>query len=530
MDFLRTHKFEILVGIGIVILFFLIRLVNLTIIPVFADEAIYIRWAQIMRDEPTLRFLPQSDGKQPLFMWATIPALKFSPDPLFAGRITSVLSGFGTLIGIALLAWYFFRSVRVSLFASFLYALSPFAVFFDRMALIDSMLAMFGVWTLFFASITARRLSLDTAMLTGFALGGGLLTKSPAIFYALMLPATAILSHFIKKVNGRLQVSLSQAVLFSGLLIVPYLIGIVMYNILRLGPNFNMLSDRAQDFIFPLNHALTNPKDPFVFNIQRVINWLWVLGPHVLLGFAAIASFLHLKRYWKEIAILWLWIILPLLIQSEYAKIYTARYIFFVIPVLIVLASSVFLVRQTLIKWILGFLLGIFVVYAGFFDYRLLTKPQTAPLPLDEHSGYFEEWTAGTGIREVSEFIRQELRKEPNHKIVVGTEGFFGTLPDGLQMYLNRVPNLDVIGVGLGINYVHPSLQKAKSVGDKTYLVVNRSRFEGDPEALGLRLIEAYPKAKRTEIHNYVRFGPQDFLLLFEVTEASIKKPEEKKL
>lgn len=530
MKLLKTYKLEILFGIGIIILFFLIRLPNLTIIPVFADEAIYIRWAQIMRDEPTLRFLPQSDGKQPLFMWATIPALKFFPDPLFAGRITSVLSGFGTLIGIALLAWYFFRSVRVSLFASFLYALSPFAVFFDRMALIDSMLAMFGVWTLFFASITARRLSLDTAMLTGFALGGGLLTKSPAIFYALMLPATAILSHFIKKVNGRLQVSLSQVVLFSGLLIVPYLIGIAMYNILRLGPNFNMLSDRAQDFVFPLNHALTNPKDPLIFNIAQVVEWVWIMGPGVLFVFALISLLLYKSAYSKALLLLSLWILVPFIIQSEYAKGLTARYILFLLPSFIVLASAALLMNQKIIRLVVSFGAGIFIVYSLWFDYLLLVRPTAALLPVAERSGYLEEWTAGTGIKEVSEFIREELKKEPNHKIVVGTEGFFGTLPDGLQMYLNHVSKLDVIGVGLGINYVHPSLQKAKSVGDKTYLVVNSSRFEGNPEALGLRLIEAYPKAGRTEIHNYVRFGPQDFLLLFEVTEASIKKPEEKKL
>jgi len=77
-------------------LYFLTRLINLDTIPVFADEAIYIRWAQIMKNEPTLRFLPLSDGKQPLFMWLIIPFLKFVSDPVIAGRLTSVAAGFGT--------------------------------------------------------------------------------------------------------------------------------------------------------------------------------------------------------------------------------------------------------------------------------------------------------------------------------------------------------------------------------------------------------------------------------------------------
>ncbi len=65
----------ILLGLVALTAFFA-RLYNLTILPVFVDEAIYIRWSQVMKAESTLRFLPLSDGKQPLFMWVVIPFLK----------------------------------------------------------------------------------------------------------------------------------------------------------------------------------------------------------------------------------------------------------------------------------------------------------------------------------------------------------------------------------------------------------------------------------------------------------------------
>ncbi len=67
--FLKQWKWVIIVGFGILLTSFLIRLYHLTLLPVFADEAIYIRWSQIMSREPTLRFLPLSDGKQPFYMW-----------------------------------------------------------------------------------------------------------------------------------------------------------------------------------------------------------------------------------------------------------------------------------------------------------------------------------------------------------------------------------------------------------------------------------------------------------------------------
>ena len=62
-----------------------LRLWNLNSLPIFADESIYVRWAQVMRAEPSLRFLPLSAGKQPFYMWLMIPALKLFTDPLLAG-------------------------------------------------------------------------------------------------------------------------------------------------------------------------------------------------------------------------------------------------------------------------------------------------------------------------------------------------------------------------------------------------------------------------------------------------------------
>src|SRR3990167_11294736 len=139
------HDWKRILFLGLIILAIglFLRIVKLTYLPVFVDEAIYIRWSQIMINEATLRFLPLSDGKQPLFMWADMAFLKLFADPLFAGRFLSTVTGLGTLVGIYVSSYYLFKSPKVSLLAGLLYALSPFAVFFDRLALVDSMLSMF---------------------------------------------------------------------------------------------------------------------------------------------------------------------------------------------------------------------------------------------------------------------------------------------------------------------------------------------------------------------------------------------------
>src|ERR1035437_649181 len=111
IKFLKSNCLYILGGV-LVLALFALRFYHLTILPIFCDEAIYIRWAQIMKAEETLRFLPLSDGKEPLFMWIMIPFLKFIHNPLVAGRIVSVLSGLGTLVGVSFLSFLLFKDKK----------------------------------------------------------------------------------------------------------------------------------------------------------------------------------------------------------------------------------------------------------------------------------------------------------------------------------------------------------------------------------------------------------------------------------
>ncbi len=165
--FWEKWKREVFIAFGIIILAVVLRLVNLHSLPVFTDEAIYVRWAQVMKENAVFRFLPLTDGKQPLYMWIIIPFLKIFSNPLIAGRFVSAMSGALTLVGVFVLTYLILNSVKISLLSGLIYAISPFIVFFDRMALAGATLSMFGIWTLILTIITARKLRLDTAMLAG---------------------------------------------------------------------------------------------------------------------------------------------------------------------------------------------------------------------------------------------------------------------------------------------------------------------------------------------------------------------------
>src|SRR5256885_11558868 len=103
MDFLKKNAWVFL-AFGIFTLFFFTRFYNLLSLPIFTDEAIYVRWAQIAKNDATWRFISLTDGKQPLYVWIAMVLMKFIHDPLLAGRTVSVIAGFFSMIGLFLLS------------------------------------------------------------------------------------------------------------------------------------------------------------------------------------------------------------------------------------------------------------------------------------------------------------------------------------------------------------------------------------------------------------------------------------------
>ena len=243
------------------------------------------------------------------------------------------------------------------------------------------------------------------------------------------------------------------------------------------------------------------------------------MGPTLILIFGIAGAVFNLRKYWKEVSILFIWFLAPLVYESMFAKTFTARYILFLLPSFYILAGSIFLFGKKWVNSLLMLGLIVFTVQALSFDYRLLTDPMTAPLPRRERMGYLEEWTSGIGITQVADFIKTQTKDLPVGKqVVVGTEGYFGTLPDGLQIYLTDVPKVTVIGVGVNITEIPDSLIESKEFGNKTYLVINNSRLRANPDELNLKLIASYSKGlRRPGTSEYVDNGPQEVLYLFEV-------------
>ncbi len=501
LNFLSKHKFEILAGILITLAYFLTRLINLDALPIFADEAIYVRWSQVMKNETTLRFLPLSDGKTPLFMWLVFPILSFFENDLVAARFLSAMAGFGTLIGVYAASRMFF-SPKVAILASIFYVATPYTFFFDRMALVDSFLNFWGIWALFLTILLAKFPRLDLAMILGAVIAGGILTKPSGWFFLLVMPVSIILFNFKKPFLQRLGKLLALWLVVAG-------IAWLGYNALRLGPNFHLIAIRNQDYVFTIAQVLKHPFDPFFSHLADIWDWFGTLLTWPIFFAALAGAAFAIWKKDKVLIFILIWATIPLLIQAEIAKVFTARYLIFNATPLVFLSAIFvafafdFLTKK--LKFLSYFALILLLILPSIFIFNSLTDPAKAALPKKERSGYLEEWTAGTGIADVANFIAERAK---HRKIMVGTEGYFGTLPNGLQVYLEGITNVTVIGVGLGIG--GPTQPLINSLADsEVYLVANDSRitFKSHPQ---LELIRSYPKATKPD-------GTRENLLLFRV-------------
>ena len=230
------------------VIFLITRLINLTILPVFADEAIYIHWAQVIWHDASNRFIPLSDGKPPLFMWLMVPFLKIFSDPLVAGRLLSIFSGLAILIATYLLTEKLF-SKKTALIASIFVIFQPFLLFYDRLAIVDSMLTGFGIWSFYLALLLFEKPTIGKGLILGTLWGGAMLTKPTGFYFPLLTPFFLLLFP-TKKWLDKIKKLFIPSILASG-----YALG--FFNVLRLSPAFHMLGSRSTDYFRTMQDFLT---------------------------------------------------------------------------------------------------------------------------------------------------------------------------------------------------------------------------------------------------------------------------------
>ena len=468
----------------IIFLYLGTHLYRLTILPVFADEAIYIRWTQLIIDDwHQYLFFPLNDGKTPLLMWLMVPFQFLFSDQLFAGRFVAMLIGLGQILSLGYLTKLLGGKTKTTWLAMLLGSTLPFWFFHHRMALTDALLSLGITWMIVgVTQIIKNKQKYIWIGLTSLFLGLALWAKLPAI---LIIPSL-LLYAWIKpmKIDSRIRQIAYISIAIAG--------GLGLFFSLKFHPVFPQLFSRGSDFLYPWKEVIFQGKwKNTIGNIPTYLNYFGTYLTWPVLLLSLVGQFLpDIKKRRIQHILLGSTILfagpIALLGKVVYPRYFLPISIFLTISAVLVIQELIEITKKQKLSWkkiLLGAILGVIFInigtMSGKFIYFSLTNPDKTPFVSADQEQYLYKWSSGHGIRESVEFIKTQAK---NHTVAVATEGSFGTLPDGVLMYFHRqnVENIYVEGIGFPVREVTQKFNDKALKFDQILLIVNSHRLEID--------------------------------------------------
>lgn len=477
------NRKDIVLFIILISLYIVSRLITIEKLPIFTDEAIYMRWAQISLHDASWRFISLTDGKQPMLIWLTMIVMKYLVNPLLSGRLVSAFAGLTGMLGAFFLGWEVFKKKSIGFLSAFFYLISPFFLWYDRLAIMDSLLAAFYIWSLYLEILLVRKLRLDIALILGLVIGGAVLTKTSGFFAIYLLPFMLLLFDFKKGMKGVLR--------FVVLSLVSVILAYGLYGILRLSPWFYIISQKDNSFIYSFSEIIANPFQYFFGNFRGLTIWWYSYFTLSFVFLLLVALINRDKKTVLERLLLFLLFILPFTALAFFGKVLYPRFILFMIVSLLPLLAYGLTVISNWLKnrQLKIILIVLAIIYPIYFDYQIVVNPVDAPLPMSDRKQYLDDWPSGFGVPEVIKYLKTEKEKQP---IFVATEGTFGLFPYALELEFFSDPKIKINGY-----WPLPLEQKLinASEGRPAYLILKESQ-ELPQGYMNTQLVNQYKRGK----------------------------------
>lgn len=410
---MRQYQRDLL-AVAAVLLVSSFAFVHLMGLPAFEDEGTQLRWIWRILDAGEW-LQPLGDGK-PLEAWPMVLLVRLGAPPLAAIRAVHVLAG----MACSLLTYRLGLSAggRVAALCSgLLFAICPFTVYLQRLALSDIFLCTAGVWVqlgvLGFVRSPTRRYAAQLAgalMLAAFCkfpVGFVFLFAMPLALW--MIPAVDRQS--LTRVPSSIRL-LAAYTPVAALLLVVAMVGI--YRLHKgLSPGFGIQDLMGIGFgrYSDIGAAIGVPRPSLVDELTTQLSW-----PVVVIALIGVLS-AALRGDWRQ-----RWLIgvgaIPMLLIGYGTHFWYPRYLLFTIPPLIV--ASVLgwqdLVAGEAAPWRQWVLVGVFLVCAAFMARQsgsIVLQPAAARWsPLDRFQ-YIEGWSSGYGYPEAAKYILQVPNPPP---------------------------------------------------------------------------------------------------------------------
>jgi hypothetical protein len=262
----------------------------------------------------------------------------------------------------------------------------------------------------------------------------------------------------------------------------------VVFLSLKLSPSFGQLFSRGSDFLYPWQDVFFHGlwKQTIVnFPVYLSYFFSYLSWSVILLNVYGLFSPSMKKQHWLLITSA-VSFALPMMILGRvvYPRYFLPVALFLTISAALAIQEIVDLyiskqknlTKKTLSALILISLITGIISTSLSFLYPSLTKADLIPFVAADRVQYLTEWSSGHGIKQVSNSL---LANAKSKKVAAATEGFFGTLPDGILLYLHDrdVTNLYVEGIGQPVMSIPPKFSQQAQAYDQILLIVNSHRL-----------------------------------------------------
>lgn len=411
------------------------RVINLTSLPIFNDEVWYLTLVKkLVADPRKYLWVGFLDGKEPVFFWVWGILVKIFGESLLVGRMLSVLAGLGTLVVFYFLARRFFR-VGVAQVLTVILVLSPFFLWYNRLAILDSLL-VFWLTLALYGGVSKR------TVLLGVGAGLAMLTKSNSWIFLLCFAPIVIKMGWRK-------------------LLVAGILAITIYALLVLQPEYGSILRKNQIFLSADFGKIFEP------NIKQSMKWLlayqgWPMMLVIILG----TGYFLIKKN-SQVAGWFLVFFLPILVESAVGKIYFPRYFLFALIPLLIL-TGIFL--NKLPKLLMIGAIVMILIPNLILDGQIVSGNSEVELPPIERWQYITGWPSGYGLAEASSHLQvREINTITVEPIAILEYGLPYYSKDRVQTSTNR---------SFGDYYL--TSQKQEVLEGKNTLVAEFSRPGGE--------------------------------------------------
>jgi len=452
MKFLKHNWIILISTLGFVIT----RLYKLTYLPIFLDEALYLRWTLAIKHNWANWLLPLfEDGQPPLFFWLAALLDRITHNSLITLRLLSAIFGVGTLLLTAGFVRVLFQSKSITWLTQILIIFSPFVLLYDRLGMRDSAITACGALMLYGLAQRLFNKKPGSAYLITLALILGLMIKSTSWFY----PLIALLSYLF--FHPKLTRHDFLAAWLASLPVWFFLIT----------KTANQLVTKNQIFLIS-SQQLFNRAWP---NLLQTSAWYYqyLTWPVLVVIFAGVV--ISYQRHRRAFQLLSIFMITIIGFEVLFAEIYFPRY--FLMTTIVLLswgALGTHFIIQRFPRIFKPLILAAILSLSIYSSIQVINNIQQANLPEIERWQYVTGWPSGYGLDELIDY----LKRNP---------------PDVL---ITEIDDL----VRSGLPYLWPdqsiniySLDRTNWLSNSSYQQVYQSFNKGEIVYLTLNILEDLP-------------------------------------